>query len=306
MTLDRSILSVPASNPRMIEKAVVSSADVVLIDLEDSVAPEAKTASRANVSRALRELDWGRKRRAYRINALDGPYFYRDLIDVVEEAGDKVDLIVVPKVGRPEHVAAVDMLLGGIEKANGLESGRIRVQAQIESAEGLVNVEPIARSCTRLESLNFGPGDFAASAGIPSASIGAMDQWDEAYPGHRFHYPMARILVAARAARLQAIDGPLADFRDLDAFRASCLRARALGYDGKWCIHPAQIPVANEVFLPTTAEREWAQRVVDAYREATEKGVGAVSLDDRMIDEASIRMARSILRHFSVPREGVS
>jgi citrate lyase beta subunit len=297
----RSILSVPASNWRMIEKAVASAADVVLLDLEDSVVREAKSSSRANVVRALRELDWDLTRRAYRVNGLDTAFFYRDVIEVVEEAGDTVDLIVVPKVERPEDIVVADTLLRQIEMSAGIETGHparhrgIRIQAQIETARGLANVEAIARAASRLESLNFGPGDFAASVGMPSTSIGAMDRWDEQYPGHRFHYAMARIVVAARAAGLGAIDGPLADFRDLDAFRASCIRARGLGYDGKWCIHPAQIPIANEVFLPTEEEREWAQRVVDAYTEATAKGIGAVRLDDRMIDEASIRMAQSIL-----------
>jgi citrate lyase subunit beta/citryl-CoA lyase len=279
----------------MIEKAVASEADVVMLDLEDSVVPDAKAAGRPNVTRALQELDWRGSRRAYRVNGLDTPFFYRDVIEGVEPAGAALDLLVVPKVGRPEDVVVVDILLRQIELTVGIEVGSIGIQAQIESASGLASVEVIARTAPRLDSLNFGPGDFAASVGMPSASIGAMDRWDELYPGHRFHYPMARIAVAAKAAGLAAIDGPLADFRDLDGFRASCLRARALGYDGKWCIHPSQVPIANELFLPTGEERAWAQRVVDAYRAAVAQGSGVVRLDDRMIDEASIRMAQDIL-----------
>jgi citrate lyase subunit beta/citryl-CoA lyase len=285
----------------MIEKAVASDADVVMIDLEDSVAPAAKAASRPNVVQALGELDWGRTRRAYRVNGLDTAFFYRDVIDVVEPAGAMIDLIVVPKVERAEDVVTVDTLLRQIEMSLGIGPGSIRIQAQIESAEGLTNVEAIARASrrsdfeTRLDSLNFGPGDFAASVGMPSASIGAMDQWDGRYPGHRFHYAMARIAVAAKAAGLAAIDGPLADFRDLEAFRAACVRARALGYDGKWCIHPDQVPIANEIFVPTDDEQVWARRVVDAYTEATARNIGVVTLDGRMVDEASIRLARDIL-----------
>jgi citrate lyase subunit beta/citryl-CoA lyase len=284
----------------MIEKAIASDADVVMIDLEDSVAPSAKVASRDNVAWALQELEWGRgpadrTRRAYRVNGLDTPFFYRDVIDIVEAATPMIDLIVVPKVERAGDVVTVDTLLRQVEMNVGVATGSIRVQAQIESAEGLTNVEAIARASPRLASLNFGPGDFAASVGMPLASIGAMDRWDDQYPGHRFHYAMARIAVAAKAAGLAAIDGPLADFKDLEAFRASCLRARVLGYDGKWCIHPAQVPIANEIFVPTDEERAWAQRVVDAYREAVEQGIGVARLDDRMIDEASIKLARDIL-----------
>ncbi len=291
----RSFLSVPGSNPSMIEKAVASSADVVLIDLEDSVAPQQKPGSRQNLIRAVRELDWGEKRPAYRVNGLDTKFFYRDLIDVLEEVGDAVGLIVVPKADRAEDIAVADTLLRQIEMGLGIEVGRVRLMAQIETARGLTMVERIAAASPRLASLNFGPGDFSASTGMPLASIGAMDEWDARYPGHRYHYPMARIAVAAKAAGLRAIDGPLADFRDLDGMRDSCYRARALGYDGKWCIHPGQVPIANEIFSPTEKERTWALRVVAAYREANLKGEGVVRLDDRMIDEASIRLAQNIL-----------
>jgi citrate lyase subunit beta/citryl-CoA lyase len=170
--------------------------------------------------------------------------------------------------------------------------GKVKVEAQIESAEGLVNVDGIARATERLTALHFGPGDFAASVRMPQSNIGAMDERDEAYPGHRFHYAMQRIVVAARARGLRAVDGPLADYRDEVGLRESCLLARSLGFDGKWCIHPAQIEAVNSVFSPTKAEIEWAKKVVEAYEEA---GTGAISVEDQMIDVASIRMARNTL-----------
>jgi citrate lyase subunit beta/citryl-CoA lyase len=291
MRVERSVLSIPASNWRMIEKGIRSAADVAFLDLEDAVASDAKMESRQNVVRALRELDWGAKPPAYRMNALDTPFFYRDLVDIVEETGEKLALIIVPKVGRAEELVVVDVLLTQIEANVGLEPGRIKLEAQIESAEGLLAVERIARSTGRLQALVFGPGDYAASVHMPMSSIGAMDEWDDRYPGHRFHYPMHRIAVAARAAGLLAIDGPVANVRDLDGYRQSSLIARSLGYDGKWCIHPNQIPIANEVFSPTEKELAWAKRVVDAYREAVAAGRGVLTVDDKMIDAASIKLA---------------
>jgi citrate lyase subunit beta/citryl-CoA lyase len=279
----------------MIEKAVASEADVAFLDLEDAVAPDQKAASRQNVVRAFKDLDWGRKPPAYRVNGVDTQYFHRDLIEVVEEAGDAVRLIIVPKVGRAEDVAAVDILLRGIEQAVGLEPGHIGLEAQIETARGLVQVEDIVSASVRLEALNFGPGDFSSDMRMPMTSIGGRDRWDEQYPGHRYHYAMSRLVVAARAARLRAIDGPMADFRDLDGFRQSCMIARSLGYDGKWCIHPGQIAIANEVFSPSEEEIAWARRVIEAYTQAVEAGLGAMSLDGRMIDGASIRLAEMTL-----------
>ena len=275
----------------MIEKAVSSAADIVFIDLEDAVAPDAKVESRQNVLQAIRELDWHAKPTAYRMNALDTPFFYRDLIDIVEGIGDALDLIIVPKVGRPEELVVVDTLLTQIEASMGFEQGKIKLEAQIESAEGLIQVHATAQATPRLEALVFGPGDYAASLHMPAMSIGSMDQWDAGYPGHRFHYAMHRIVVAARAARLRVVDGPVANFRDLDAYRQSCMIARSLGYDGKWCIHPDQVATANEIFSPTAQELEWAQKVVAAYREATAAGSGAISVDDKMVDAASIRLA---------------
>ncbi|MDQ2742146.1 MAG: CoA ester lyase [Chloroflexota bacterium] len=293
--LQRSVLSVPASSWHMIENAVGSPADVVLLDLEDSVAPAAKAAGRGAVIRALRELDWGQKPPACRVNALDTPDFYHDLIELVEAVGDVLSLLVVPKVHRPEDVYVVDTLLSQIETSAGLEPGRIKVEAQIESAQGLVNVDRIAAASDRLEALIFGPGDFSASIRMPMASIGTEDWWDEQYSGHRLHYAMSRVLVAARAAGIRAIDGPVANFRDLDALRRGCITARGLGFDGKWCIHPTQLPIVNDLFSPNLEEVAWAHTVVDAYQEALNSGNGAVSVGNTMVDAASIKMAQTTL-----------
>jgi citrate lyase subunit beta/citryl-CoA lyase len=295
MRTPRSVLAVPGSNPRMAEKALASGADAVFLDLEDAVAPDEKAGARQKVANALKELDWRGRTTLYRANALDTPFFYRDLIEVVEEAGDRLDAVMVPKVNRPEDLHAVATLLYGLELATGLEPGKIRLEAQIESAEGLVNVDAIARATGRLEALHFGPGDFAASLRAPQTSIGTMDEWDEVYPGHRFHYAMQRIVVAARAAGVRAVDGPVADHRDEEGLRESCLLARSLGFDGKWCIHPAQIGAVNEVFSPTQREVEWAEKVVGAYERANAAGAGAISIDGQMVDAASIRMARNTL-----------
>ena len=274
---------------------MASEADAVFLDLEDAVAPDSKSAARRDVASALGELDWGGRPSLFRANALDTPYFYRDLIEVVEEAGDSLGAVIIPKMNRPEDLYAVSVLLSGMELALDLEPGRIRLEAQIESAEGLSNVDAIARATPRLEALHFGPGDFAASLGMPLNSIGVMDEWDEAYPGHRFHHAMQRIVVAARAAGLRVLDGPVADYGDEEGLRRSCLIARSLGFDGKWCIHPAQIELVNEVFSPTEGELEWARKVVAAYEKANAEGSGSASVDGQMVDAASIKLARNTL-----------
>ena len=292
--IERSVLTIPGGTWRMIQKGLASEADMAILDLEDAVAPNAKAAGRETVIRALTELDWGTKPPAIRVNALDTPFFYRDLIEVVEAAGDRLDRVVVPKVNRPEDVYVVDTLLTQIEAARGF-ARRIRLEVQIETAEGLINCERIAAASPRIRAIVYGPGDFTASVHMPAVAIGAADDWNAAYPVHRFHYVMHRILVAGRAAGVQVIDGPVADFRDLEAFRQSATGAWALGYDGKWCIHPSQIPIANEVFVPTSEELAWARRVVDAYAAAEQEGQGSIAVDGKMIDAASIKMAESAL-----------
>ena len=258
----------------MVEKALASDADGVFLDLEDAVAPDDKAGARGDVVRALQELDWRGRPKLFRANALDTPYFYRDLIEVVEAAGDSLDAFMIPKVNRPEDLHAVAVLLTQLELATNLDVGKIKVEAQIESAEGLTNADAIASATPRLEALHFGPGDFAASLRMPQTSIGIMDEWDEAYPGHRFHYAMQRIVVAARAAGVRVLDGPVADYGDEEGLRNSCLLARSLGFDGKWCIHPAQIPVVNEAFSPTDEEVEWAEEGRCGLRGGQRRRVG--------------------------------
>jgi citrate lyase beta subunit len=265
-----------------------------MVDLEDAVAPDAKAAARSTVAEALREGDWQGRPRTFRMNALDTPWFVHDLIEVIEGAQGRVDLIVVPKVGRPEDVHTVATILASLEVAAGLQH-QIGLETQIESAAGLAQCGEIAAASPRVEALVFGPGDYAASIRMPLAAIGMPDRWDTDYPGHRWDYPLQRILVAARAAGVRAIDGPYADFRDHDGFRRSCLTARALGYDGKWCIHPDQVPIANEVFTPDEAELSWAREVLAANAEAEREGRGSFSLNGQMVDAATLRMARATL-----------
>lgn len=291
---ERSVLATPGSNPKMIAKALASDADVVMIDLEDAVAPDVKAAARATVAEALREGDWRGRPRTFRVNALDTPWFVHDLTEAIAGSRGLVDLIVVPKVGSREDVLTVATILSSLERAVG-RAAAIGLEIQIESAAGLANCEAIAAASPRVEALVFGPGDYAASVGMPLAAIGMPDRWDDAYPGHRWDYPLQRILAAARAAGVRAIDGPFADFRDLDGFRTSCRTARALGYDGKWCIHPAQVPVANEVFTSDEAEIAWADEVLAANAEAERAGRGSFALHGQMVDAATLRMARATL-----------
>jgi citrate lyase beta subunit len=288
-------LAVPASKWKMVKSALSSGADSFFLDLEDAVAPDSKSVARENVTRAIKQLDWGDRPISYRINSLETPYFYRDVIEVVEEVGERLDLILVPKVERSKDLHTLDLLLKSVEMSAGLEPGKVKLEAQIETARGLVNVDAIACATDRLEALVLGPGDYAASVGMPQTSIGTMDEWDEAYPGHRLGYAMQRIIVAARAAGLRAVDGPVADYGDEEGLRKSCLRARSLGFDGKWCIHPSQVEIVNELFSPTERELEWARRVISAYEEANAAGSGSISIDGQMIDAASIKMAQNTL-----------
>ncbi len=292
--LERSSLIVPAANWAMIQKAANSKADGVCIDLEDAVAPPEKESSRANVVRAFRELDFGSRLRIYRINALDTFYAYRDLVEVVEAVGDKIDLVVLPKANRPEDVNFVDTLLTQIEAYKNFPN-RIGIEAQIETAQGCLNVKEIAASSPRLEALLYGPGDYAASVQMPLDSIGEFDENDRIYPGHRWHYIMQAVVTAARAYNKRAIDGPFGGLKDPEGLAKACGVGRAMGFDGKWCIHPAQIEITNQVFSPPAKDIEWAQIVLDEYEKALGEGRGAISVKGKMIDAASIRMAEHIV-----------
>ena len=278
----------------MIPKAAASTADAVCIDLEDAVAPAEKAASRGHVVQALRTIDFGRRTRIVRINGVDTQYAYRDLVDVLEAAGDRVDLVMVPKAGGARDVVFVDMMLTQIEAHRGF-ADRIGIEAQIESAAGFVYLREIAAASPRLEALILGAGDYAASMKMPASGIGELDANDELYPGHRYHAVMHGIVAAARAHGLRCMDGPYSAYKDAAGFERSCRIGRAMGFDGKQCIHPGQLDTANTVFSPTDAEVAAAAALVEAFDSAVAAGQGAATHDGRMIDAASLRMARTIL-----------
>lgn len=292
--LERSILLVPASNWNMIQKTAASQADAVCIDLEDAVAVGEKETSRANIIRAYRELDFGRKLRMYRINGLDTCFAYRDIIEIVEAAGDKIDLIVVPKVNRPEDIYFVETLLSQLESYKHFERP-IGIEALIETAAGCVNIKEIAACSTRLESFIYGSGDYAASVQMPMGSIGELDENDSLYPGHRWHYVMHAIVSAARAYQKRVIDGPFAGIKDPEGLMQACKVGRAMGFDGKWCIHPSQIETVNRTFVPSEKDIQWAKTVLNEYEAALKQGKGAISVNGKMIDVASLRMCRTIV-----------
>ncbi|WP_395106177.1 HpcH/HpaI aldolase/citrate lyase family protein [Actinomadura sp. SCN-SB] len=287
--LRRSELSTPGSSEKMLAKAARSDADLVFLDLEDSVAPREKAAARSKVVHALTNLDWKPRTRAVRINDLQSPHAHQDVIQVVEGARDALHLIILPKARSARDVWWVDVLLTQLEERLGL-TGRIGLEVLIEEVEGLVNAEEIAAASPRLEALIFGPGDLAGSQGVPDASLGGGH-----YPGDIWHYARSKIIVAARAARIDAIDGPFPGVTDLDGYRTEARWAAALGYHGKWAIHPSQIEPANEVFSPNPESVAWARRVAMAYERAEQEGQGAITVDGEMVDAASMRLLRNVL-----------
>jgi citrate lyase subunit beta/citryl-CoA lyase len=291
--LHRSELAVPGSNTSFIDKAATSAADVVFLDLEDAVAPADKEQARRTVIEALRDIDWAAKGKtvSVRINGLDTHYMYRDVVDVMEQAGDRLHTILVPKVGVPADLYCVETLVTQIEQAQGYER-QVGIEALIETALGMANVEAIAAAPGRLEALHFGVADYAASNRARTVSIGGLNP---NYPGDQWHFALSRMIVACRAYGLRPIDGPFGDYSDPDGFRASARRAAALGCEGKWAIHPSQVELANEVFSPPAAEVDRARRIIDALREAEAQGRGAASVDGKMIDAASERMAQTVI-----------
>ena len=292
MRVSRTELAVPGSNPEMAKKAASSAADEVFLDLEDSVAPKEKEPSRKRIVQSFQQIDFGKRTRVVRVNDMTTRWAYGDIVEVVEGAGDMIDCIMIPKVRGPEDVRFVDMLLSQIEMHKGLKR-RIGIEAQIENASGFANVEAIAKASHRLETLIFGPGDYAASTGIPMLSIGAHDFQ---YPGHIWHAVLVRIVAAANAAGLQAIDGPYGAYKDMEHFKQSANMARMLGFDGKWAVHPTQIDVLNQVFSPTEDDVARAKRIAERYKVATEQeGLGAVAFEGEMIDAASLRLAERVL-----------
>jgi citrate lyase subunit beta/citryl-CoA lyase len=286
----RSVLSVPADNPRFLDRAQTLAADELMLDLEDGVSSDRKELARTGAVTALLELDFGSKTVSVRVNGTTTPHYYRDVISVVEQAGARIDALVLPKVRTPGDVEMTDKLLTQLEQACALEIGRIGIEAQIEDASGLLACEAIATASARMEALTFGPGDYSAAIGIPVTAIGGVP---DDYPGDHLHYVYSRLVIAARAAGIQMIDGPYALIEDADGLERRSRLARALGVDGKWTIHPAQIAVVNEVFTPSVEEFERARTILAAHLEA---GGTASALDGEMIDEASARMAERVFR----------
>jgi malyl-CoA/(S)-citramalyl-CoA lyase len=298
--LNRSELAVPGSAPQMFEKAAQSEADVIFLDMEDAVAPDDKAQARKNIIKALNEIDWGKKTMSIRINGLDTHYMYRDVVDVVEQAGERLDLIMIPKVGTAADVYAVDMMVTQIEDAKGYKK-RIGFEHIIETALGMQNVTEIAGASKRNESLHFGVADYAASTRARTTIIGGVNPdysvlTDPDEDGNMWHYALARMVVAARANGLRPVDGPFGDFSDSDGYVAAAKRAAVLGCEGKWAIHPSQIKLANEVMSPSEKEVTRAQRILEAMAQAAAEGKGAVSLDGRLIDYASIRQAEVLVQ----------
>ena len=307
--LNRSELTVPASRPALFEKAAKSAADVVLLDLEDSVAPDDKESARKDAIAAIGDIDWGGKTLSLRVNGLDTEFFEADVGEIMERTSERLDLLMIPKVGTAEDVAYVEALAGNIEIAEG-RSKRVGFELIIESALGMSNVDAIAASSKRIEALHFGPGDYAASIrarttgiGAPSPDYGILTAPGEGADGARafhwgdmWHYPLSRIVVAARANGLRPLDGPYADFKDADGLAAQARRAAALGCEGKWAIHPGQIDAINDIFSPGADEIAEARAILAAMQQAADAGQGAAVLDGRMIDVASVRQAEVLVK----------
>jgi len=307
--LHRSELAVPATNARAVDKAPTLGADVVFLDLEDAVAPDDKDRARVAAIEALGASDWSGCAVSVRINGLDTHWCYRDVVDVVEARGEVLDTVLVPKVGAPSDVEFVATLLDQIEQRNGWEPSRIGIHVLIETAKGMANVEAIARARPdRLEAMVFGVADYAASVQARTTNIGGsnpdysvLTDPDEggardSHWGDQWHFGISRIVAACRAEGIRPIDGPFGDYGDADGYRAAARRAAALGCEGKWAIHPSQIDLANEVFTPSDAEVDRAARILQAMEDAAKGGAGAVALDGRLIDAASIRMAENLMR----------
>jgi len=304
--LNRSELAVPGSNTTFLEKAAKSTADVIFLDLEDAVAPDDKTQARKNIIAALNDLDWGGRTLSLRINGLDTHYMYRDVVDVLEKAGSHLDMIMIPKAGTAADIYAVDMLVSQVEAAKKLKK-RIGFEIIIETALGMANIMEIAGASKRNESLHFGVADYAASTkarttviGGPNKDYHVLTDADkkgkrEVHWGDMWHYPIAQMVVAARAHGLRPIDGPFGDFSDPDGYTAQAKRAATLGCEGKWAIHPSQIGLANELFSPSNEEVTKAKRILEAMEKAQKEGKGAVALDGRLIDIASIKQAQVLV-----------
>ena len=291
--LQRSELAVPGSSPEMFEKALNSKADYIFLDLEDAVSPMDKITARQNVIKGLKELNWREKGKtiSVRINSPDTHYMYRDIIDIVEEVGDKLDTVLLPKAGTASDVYMIDCLLTQLETNKKLKN-KIGIECLIETALGMSNIKEIAKSSERLEALHFGVADYAASLRARTVVIGGLNP---DYPGDQWHHGLSQLVMTCRAYGLRAIDGPFGDFNDPDAYVEAAKRGAAIGIEGKWAIHPSQIELANKVFSPPSSEVTKAKRILEELDKAAKAGKGAAQLDGRMIDAASARMAENIV-----------
>lgn len=300
LRLRRSELATPASNPEMIRHAAEGDADLVFLDLEDSVIPAQKAEARDHAAQALCTLDWGRKTRAVRVNAAHTPWAYEDVITVVERAGHSLDVLIIPKVKAPRDVWFFDTLLAQLEAKLGLDR-RIALEVLIEETEALTCVEEIAGCSPRIQALILGVGDLAASQGVRIRHL--LDPV-ERYPGDLWHYARNRLVVAARAHGLDAIDGPFFNFGDLDGFHREATWSATLGFVGKWAIHPSQVEPANEVFAPSAEEIELAREMCAAYEKGAHDGAGAAAVRGVMVDAASVRIFQAVLERARLTGRG--
>ncbi len=292
--LQRSTISVPANREKMLLKSKTLNADVIMYDLEDSVSIDQKENARNMLVEFLFSEDVEQMNISYRINEVKSPFAYRDVIYVVEKVGDRIQSIVIPKVERKEEVVWIDILLSQIETALGL-SKKIEIELSIETAKGMLNIGDIVNTSNRIRSLVFGIADYSISLGMFFKGMSGHGEGEEFYPGHRFHYPLSRLAVAAKSKDLLAIDAPYGNFKDIEGLKKSCMLSKYLGFDGKWAIHPSQIDTINEIYSPDEDDIVRCEKIVKAYEESKAKGVGAISIDGRMIDGATYRLAKSIL-----------
>jgi citrate lyase subunit beta/citryl-CoA lyase len=288
----RCQLSVPGSSEKMMAKATGLEVDHIFLDLEDAVAPAEKPSARSKIVEALNSLDFGDSVRCVRINDIETPWAYKDIIEVITGAGENLDTIMIPKVKYAHEVKWVDILINQIEQDIGLKH-RIGIELLIEEVEGMQNVDEIAVATPRLEAMVFGMGDYSASQGVDVRE--AMSSGDNLYPGDIWHYQRQRVVIACRAAGIDAVDGPFGNFRDPESYEREATRAMVLGCVGKWAIHPAQVEIAQRVFSPTQEEVDRARKIVQAYDAAVARGEGAAQVDDAMIDAASVRLVQNTL-----------
>ena len=292
--LQRSTISVPSNREKMLIKSLGLNADFIMYDLEDSVSLEEKDKARRMLIDFLSSEDLQDKVISYRINEVESPFAYKDVIEVIENVGNKIQSVVIPKVESERHIIWIDVLLTQIEKSIGLNK-KIEIEPSIETAKGVLNIKEIVNASDRIRSLVFGIADYTVSLGMFFKGISGHGEEEEFYPGHRFHYPMSAIAVAAKAKGVLAIDAPYGNFKDLEGLKRSCLISKYLGFDGKWAIHPSQIEIINKVYSPDEEDIQRCKKIVNIYEESIKTGKGSASIDGRMIDGATYRLAKSIL-----------